>query len=135
MFSLYGAFAPVGFFAGIFFAGVSAQFTTWRWFFFIGAIILALVGVVAYFCVPNRSEDKHGKNIKMDWRGLVTVVPGLVLVIFALTDGSHAPQGWATPYIPATFILGCIFLCAFIYIEGWSPSNLFFLAICSMSRV
>lgn len=119
VFSLYGAFAPVGFFTGIFFAGVSAQFTTWRWFFFIGAIILALVGVVAYFCVPNRSEDKHGKNVKMDWRGLVTVVPGLVLVIFALTDGSHAPQGWATPYIPATFILGCIFLCAFIYIEGW----------------
>ena len=119
MFSLYGAFAPVGFFTGIFFAGVSAQFTTWRWFFFIGAIILALVGVVAYFCVPNRSEDKHGKNVKMDWLGLVTVVPGLVLVIFALTDGSHAPQGWATPYIPATFILGCIFLCAFIYIEGW----------------
>ncbi|KAF3009915.1 hypothetical protein E8E13_010950 [Curvularia kusanoi] len=119
VFSLYGAFAPVGFFTGIFFAGVSAQFTTWRWFFFIGAIILALVGVVAYFCVPNRPEDKHGKNIKMDWLGLVTVVPGLVLVIFALTDGSHAPQGWATSYIPVTFVLGCIFLGAFIYIEGW----------------
>ena len=67
----------------------------------------------------------------MDWWGLVTVVPGLVLVIFALTDGSHAPQGWATPYIPATFVLGWIFLGAFIYIEGWIaeqpllPSDLF----------
>ncbi|KAJ4343518.1 hypothetical protein N0V87_000285 [Didymella glomerata] len=119
VFSLYGAFAPVGFFTGIFFAGVSAQFTTWRWFFWIGAIILAIVGVVAYFCVPNRPEDRHGKGIKMDWWGLVTVVPGLVLVIFALTDGSHAPNGWATPYIPVTFIVGWVFLGIFIYIEGW----------------
>ncbi|XPT01761.1 hypothetical protein M3J09_010890, partial [Ascochyta lentis] len=119
VFSLYGAFAPVGFFTGIFFAGVSAQFTTWRWFFFIGAIILAIVGVVSYLCIPSKTEDKQGNGVKMDWWGLGTVVPGLVLVIYALTDGSHAPQGWATPYIPATFILGWIFLGAFIYIEGW----------------
>jgi MFS family permease len=119
VFSLYGAFAPVGFFTGIFFAGVSAQFIVWNWFFYIGAIILAIVGVVSYLCIPNNPRDNQGKGVKMDWWGLVTVVPGLVLVIFALTDGSHAPQGWATPYIPVTFILGWIFLGAFTYIEGW----------------
>jgi len=55
----------------------------------------------------------------MDWWRPATVVPGLVLVVFALTDGSHAPQGWATPYIPVTFVVGWIFLGAFVYIEGW----------------
>lgn len=119
VFSLYGAFAPVGFFTGIFFAGVSAQFITWGWFFFIGAIILAIVGIVSCFCVPNRKQDRNSKAIKMDWMGTATVVPGLVLIIFALTDGSHAPNGWATPYIPVTFVIGWLFIAAFVYIEGW----------------
>lgn len=119
VFSLYGAFAPVGFFTGIFFAGVSAQFIAWGWYFWIGSFILVLVGVVSYFCVPNRPEDQQGKGIKMDWLGTATVIPGLVLIIFALTDGSHAPNGWATPYIPVTFVVGCLFIAAFVYIEGW----------------
>ncbi|KAH7380263.1 major facilitator superfamily domain-containing protein [Phaeosphaeria sp. MPI-PUGE-AT-0046c] len=119
VFSLYGAFAPVGFFSGIFFAGIAAQFTSWGWFFWIGAIILASIAVVSYFCVPNREEDRVGKGVKMDWMGTATVVPGLVLIIFALTDGSHASNGWATPYIPVTFVLGCILIAAFVYIEGW----------------
>lgn len=118
VFSLYGAFAPVGFFTGIFFAGVSAQFVSWGWFFWIGSIILAIVGVVSYFCVPN-SKETQDKSVKMDWLGTATVVPGLVLIIFALTDGSHAPNGWATPYIPITFVLGVLFISAFVYIEGW----------------
>ncbi|CAN9175453.1 unnamed protein product [Alternaria sp. RS040] len=124
VFSLYGAFAPVGFFTGIFFAGVAAQFATWGWFFWIGSIILAIVAVASYLCIPNPREEKEkakqeGKGVKMDWWGTATVVPGLVLVVFALTDGSHAPQGWATPYIPVTFIVGWIFLGVFVYIEGW----------------
>ena len=36
-----------------------------------------------------------------------------------ITDGSHAPNGWATPYIPVTFLIGWILIGAFIYVEGW----------------
>jgi MFS family permease len=118
VFSLYGAFAPVGFFTGIFFAGIAAQFMTWGWFFWIGSFILAAVGVVAYLCIPNREQDKHAQGVKMDWLGTATVIPGLILIIFALTDGSHAPNGWATPYIPVTFVIGWLFIAAFIYIEA-----------------
>ncbi|XP_014552343.1 hypothetical protein COCVIDRAFT_19554 [Bipolaris victoriae FI3] len=137
VFSLYGAFAPVGFFTGIFFAGISAQLASWGWFFWIGTIILVAVSVTSYFCIPKHKVEANEKVeapvnvVKMDWWGTATVVPGLVLIIFALTDGSHAPQGWATPYIPVTFILGWIFLGAFVYIEGWVaeqpllPSDLF----------
>lgn len=119
VFSLYGAFAPVGFFAGIFFAGLSAQLITWRWYFFIGSFILAIVGVVSYLTIPSDRDDKDGREIRMDWLGTFTVVPGLLLIVYAITDGSHAPNGWATPYIPVTFIIGWILIGAFIYIEGW----------------
>jgi len=136
VFSLYGAFAPVGFFTGIFFAGIAAQFITWRWFFWIGSIILGIVALASYFCIPKpqkqgQDEKKECSVISMDWWGTMTVVPGLVLVVFALTDGSHAPDGWATPYIPVTFVLGILLLAAFIYIEGWValqpllPSSMF----------
>lgn len=119
VFSLYGAFAPMGFFTGILFAGVAAQVLAWSWFFWIGSCILATVGIISWLCVPNRTEDRYKGQVKMDWWGTAAVVPGLALVIFALTDGSHAPHGWATPYIPASFVVGCLFLCAFVYIEGW----------------
>lgn len=119
VFSLYGAFAPVGFFTGIFFAGLSAQNIHWGWFFWIGSFILAAVGVVSYLCIPNREEDKPQEKVKMDWWGTVTVIPGLILIIFALTDGSHAPNGWATSYISITFVIGWLFLGTFVYIEGW----------------
>lgn len=55
----------------------------------------------------------------MDWLGFSTIVPGLMLVVFAITDSSHASEGWKTPYIYVTFILGCLFLGAAIYVEGW----------------
>ncbi|KAF2182100.1 MFS general substrate transporter [Zopfia rhizophila CBS 207.26] len=124
VFSLYGAFAPVGFFAGIFFAGIffaglSAQFISWRWFFFFGSIILAIVMIASYLTVPSDREAKKDVEVKMDWWGAATVVPGLLLIVFAITDGSHAPNGWATPYIPVTFMLGCLLLAGTVYIEGW----------------
>ena len=119
MFSLYGAFAPVGFFAGIFFAGLAAQVMTWGWFFYIGSILLGIVAVASFLCIPNIKEDKQGRQVKMDWLGTLTIVPALILIVFAITDGSHAPNGWATPYVPVTFVLGFIFLGGFIYIEGW----------------
>lgn len=94
---------------------------TWRWYFFIGSIILAIVTIVSYLTIPSDYQEKMetGKDVKMDWLGTLTIVPGLILIVYALTDGSHAPNGWATPYIPVTFILGWIFIGAAIYIEGW----------------
>lgn len=55
----------------------------------------------------------------MDWLGVITIVPGLMLVVFAITDSSHALEGWKTPYIYVTFVLGSLFLCGAIYVEGW----------------
>jgi MFS family permease len=111
--------APIGFFAGIFFAGVAAQFLYWGWYFFFGAIIMAIVAAASYLSIPSDGKAKQRDGIKMDGLGAVTVIPALILIVYGLTDGSHAPNGWATPYIPVTFVLGWVFLAAFIYIEGW----------------
>lgn len=93
----------------------------WGWYFFFGSIMLAVVTVVSYLSIPSdRQERKNRKGeVKMDWFGTITIVPALILIVFALTDGSHALNGWATPYVPITFVIGCIFLITFIWIEGW----------------
>lgn len=119
VFSLYGAFAPVGFFSGIFFGGISGEALIWRWYFFFGTIFLAIVLVTSLFFIPQDRADGKATDVTMDWWGLVTIVPGLLLVVFAITDSSHAPRGWETPYILVTFILGVLCLCAAFYVQGW----------------
>ncbi|PNS19963.1 hypothetical protein CAC42_7930 [Sphaceloma murrayae] len=119
VFSLLSAMAPMGFFAGIFFAGVAGQFTTWRWYFFIGAMLIAMVGLAGYICIPSDVSERRAMGVKMDWLGSVTIFSGLVLVVFAVTAASHAPQKWTTPYILVTMILGVMLLAAAVYVEGW----------------
>jgi MFS family permease len=119
VFSVYGSMAPLGFFIGIFFAGVAGQYAGWRWYFFIGAILTALTTVVAYLTIPSDYQERKNNGVKMDWLGSATVVCGLILVVFAITQSSHASNGWATPYIPVTLILGVLILGGAFYIEGW----------------
>lgn len=121
VFGLYSAFAPIGFFLGIIVGGLTTEYITWRWYFFIGSIILAVTCVVAFVTIPNDRASilKENSHVKMDWWGVVTIVPALILTTFAITDGAHAPNGWASPYIIVTFVLGVLLLGAAFYVEGW----------------
>lgn len=119
VFSIYGAMAPLGFYIGIFFAGVSGQYAGWRWYFWIGAILTAMTAAIAYWTIPSDHTERKGNGVKMDWLGSITTSCGLILVVFAITDASHAPNGWSTPYVPVTLILGAMFLGAAFCVEGW----------------
>ncbi len=119
IFSLYGASAVIGFFLGIFMAGVVGQYTRWGWYFWIGAVLSAVTAVTSYFSIPSDSAMRRKNGIKMDWLGSALIVSGLTLTVYAITDSSHAPSSWRTPYIPILLILGCLLLAAAVYVEGW----------------
>ena len=119
VFSLYGTCAVGGFFVGIFFAGLVGQYMHWAWYFWIGAILTALTTILSYFSITSDSAEKRKNAIQMDWVGAGLIVCGLVLVVFAITDSSHAPNGWMTPYIPTLLVVGGLSLGAAIYVEGW----------------
>jgi len=119
VFSVYGAMAPLGFFVGIFFAGIAGEYAGWGWYFWIGAILTAVTAFVAYWTIPSDHEERKGNGVKMDWYGSLTTVAGLILVVFAITDASHAPNKWATPYIIVTLIAGALILGIAFYVEGW----------------
>ncbi|KAK1634108.1 major facilitator superfamily transporter [Colletotrichum phormii] len=122
VFALYGAFAPIGFFFGILIGGVSGQFLNWRWYFWLGSIVLGVIAAVSFITIPRDYHDKR-QEIRMDWWGAATIVPGLLLVVYAITDSSHAPQGWTSPQILVTLILGVAFLVVAWYVESRVSAN------------
>lgn len=119
VFSLYGSSAPFGFFAGVFFAGLTGTFLNFGWYFWIGAISTFSTIIATYFSIPSDAQERRAKRVKGDLYGSILIVTGLILVVFAVTDSSHAPNGWKTPYIYILFILGAAILGVAIYVEGW----------------
>jgi MFS family permease len=121
VFGIYGACAVMGFVCGIFFAGLTAEYTTWGWYFWIGAILSVVTGLTAYLTVPSDIAEKRAlaSEVKMDWLGAILIVCGLILFTFAIIDSSHAPNRWKNPYIYTLFIIGCLLLLSAIYVEGW----------------
>jgi MFS family permease len=104
---------------GIFFAGLAAQLMSWRWYFFIGAILTAISFFLAWASMPSDKDERAALGIKMDWPGTVLIVSGLILIVFAFTALPSAPQSWKTPYIPVTFSAGIVILCVAAWWEGW----------------
>lgn len=119
VFSIYSGSAPAGFFAGILVGGLCGQYLSWRWYFWIGAIMSAVVGVAAVLTIPWATKARVENRPKMDWLGSILFLIGLVLVVFAITVSGHAPQGWRTIYVPVTCVIGVLALIAAVYVEGW----------------
>ena len=123
LFSLYGGAAPLGFFTGVFFAGLTGSFLPFGWYFWIGTILTVTTIVPAYLCIPSDMQERKALGVKMDWLGSLLIVSGLILVVFATTDASHAPDGWRTPYIYVLLIVGAFLLAGAYYVEGWVAEN------------
>ena len=119
VFSIYGGAAPLGFFFGVFIAGLAGKFLGFGWYFWIGAILVFTTAVAAWIAVPSDVAEHRKMRVDMDWLGAVLIVSGLVLVVFALTDTSGAPQGWKTPYIYVLLIMGTLILGVAVYVEGY----------------
>ncbi|KAJ6172499.1 hypothetical protein N7470_001566 [Penicillium chermesinum] len=105
VFSVYGACAALGFFAGFFFSGVCSEFTTWRWYFFVGAILSAITAVSSIFSIPRDYSEKRSWGIRMDWIGLGLSVPVLHSSCFLSQKARLRLKG------------------IFTYVEGWVISN------------
>ena len=120
IFAIYGAMAAFGFFVGLLFAGISGQYTGWRWYCYIGSILSLIIALVSIVSIPNdRKEHVANDDIQMDWWGSAAIICGLILFVYAITDSAHSPQGWRTWYILVTFFLGIALLGIAFYIEGW----------------
>ena len=92
VFALYGTFAVVAFFVGIFCGGVVGQYLRWGWYFWIGAVLSIITIITSVFSIPIDRKERLKNGITMDWLGAITIVSALVLVVVAITESAHAEQ-------------------------------------------
>lgn len=121
VFSLYGALSPLGFFVGMVVGGMSQELLTWGWYFWLGSIVIMVCCVGSLLTAPRDYAEARKSGVAMDWWGLSTMVPGLVLFIYAVTDSRQL--GWSAPQIIITLVVGPSFLGAAVYVEGWKATS------------
>ncbi|TFY56781.1 hypothetical protein EVJ58_g7431, partial [Rhodofomes roseus] len=114
-FATFAAGAPVGAAIGSTIGGVLTQLTekTWRstFWFLAGISAATFLGGALSMDADKPSEEK---DKRIDWLGAFLVTAGLVFIIFILSDGTIAPNGWKTGYIIALLIVGVFFLVAYV---------------------
>jgi MFS family permease len=119
-FFLYESMELVGPFLGILVAGLSSQYLSWRWYFWVAAMLALQALIGSSFTAPE-STKACGKSTKipMDWLGCITTASALVLTVCWVIELPHALQGWRTPYLLATELLSIASFAFAIYLEGW----------------
>ena len=119
--SIYSGWAPLGFFGGFIVAGaLGSRFSDY--YFFIGAILSALTGFVAWMTIPKSLTAVRNHNIKMDWIGSFFMVSGLLLLCYALAAEPYANEhsdtdGFATAIVLGPLVSGVACLVAASIVE------------------
>ncbi|KAJ7160260.1 MFS general substrate transporter [Mycena filopes] len=114
-FATFSAGAPIGGAVGTQIGGLLTQYTkyTWQSPFFMMAGISCLCAVCGLMVIdpdlPSTETDK-----RVDWLGAFLVTTGLILLVFVLSQGSIARNGWKTDYIIALLIISVLFLGLFV---------------------
>src|SRR4051794_15955263 len=110
--ALWAGFLSAGAAVSPLLGGVFAEVGSWRGSFLIVAG-LAVVTVVVTMLLSAESTAPEGRGL--DIPGQITFAIGLIAVLYSLTQG--ATDGWTRPHIVLGFVVGIVFLAAFVVVE------------------
>ncbi|KAL1950009.1 hypothetical protein VTO73DRAFT_8890 [Trametes versicolor] len=119
-FATFASGAPIGGALGNAVGGALTQTTekAWRSAFWFLAGMAALCCVGGAFSIdidePYQLDDR-----RVDWLGAFLGTSGLILIVFALSDGNVAPAGWKTGYVIAILIVGILIFALFVFWERY----------------
>lgn len=110
---IMGAVFGVTSVAGPLIGGTITDHAGWRWLFF----LTLPLGVVAFgFILRFLHLEKSQQHGKVDFWGILTLTPGLVLALLATTWGGGDYE-WTSPVIIGMYAVAALFLVAFVVIE------------------
>jgi EmrB/QacA subfamily drug resistance transporter len=110
---IMGAVFGVTSIAGPLIGGAITDHLGWRWAFF----LTLPIGVVAFaFILRFLHLEKSQQHGKVDFWGILTLTPGLVLALLATTWGGGDYE-WTSPVILGMYAAAALFLIAFVVIE------------------
>jgi EmrB/QacA subfamily drug resistance transporter len=111
---LFGAVFGVAFLVGPFLGGVLTDNLSWHWIFFVNVP----VGLVSLYLIGRLLPMVHPKDARLtlDVGGVITFVGAVVPVLVALTLAETT--SWLDPSVVSWFVVGLVFLVAFIVAEA-----------------
>jgi len=89
-------------------AGLILDTLSWHWIFWFTIPFLLLSLIIGYLYVPNLNEPR---NVKVDLLSVVLSTIGFGGVVYGMSVGGE--QGWTSPVVIATVIIGLIALIGF----------------------
>lgn len=101
------------------------QFGSWKWIFYLVAIVSTLVTVIAFFIIPapaavgTAANATARKKPSLDYLGAFLITTSLILLIFTLSQGNSGKAGWHAPYIPSLILVFVILFMLFVGWEWW----------------
>ncbi|WP_167042718.1 MFS transporter [Salinibacterium sp. ZJ454] len=99
--------------------GVFASLGSWRGSYaVVGVLGLVTVGLAFWKAI----ESSPAGDRRLDPWGQVTFAIGLILALFGAVQGPE--DGWTSPHVLGSFLIGAAFLIAFVVIELRAPSPL-----------
>lgn len=110
--AIWGAYLGVALTLGPILGGIITKYFGWRWIFLVNVPASATL-IFAVFAVLEESRDPNAK--KLDWRGILTFSPGLLLLVWALISGNEA--GWSSPSVLLELTGATVFLNFFVRVE------------------
>ncbi|HVE37252.1 MAG TPA: MFS transporter [Nitrososphaeraceae archaeon] len=121
---IWGAAAPAGGTAGVFWGGIITAWVDWTWVFLINVPIGIAVLALASKLLP-KGEIQKGK---VDYAGAITVTGALILLVYAIVTANEI--GWTALQSLATLSIAGVLFFGFLYMQKKSkepllPLNIF----------
>ncbi|ASK66488.1 MFS transporter [Brachybacterium avium] len=110
---IMGAVFGVTSIAGPLIGGLVTDHLGWRWLFY----LTLPIGIAAFaFILKFLHLEQSSQHGKVDFAGIFTLTPGLVLALLATTWGG-GDFAWSSPVILGMYALAAAFLISFVVIE------------------
>jgi EmrB/QacA subfamily drug resistance transporter len=111
---IWGAIGAGGAAAGVLLGGMLTTWLSWEWVFFINVPVGITTGLLALRLEPV-ARTRTGSLSELDLPGALTLVPGLLLLVYAIQGATT--HGWGSPRTLALLALAGGLLSAFATVE------------------
>jgi EmrB/QacA subfamily drug resistance transporter len=111
-FGIFGGIATGGAALGLLLGGALTQTLGWRYTLYVN-VVFAVVGAIG--AVVLLTNDRRAREAGLDYRGALSVVAGLGLLVFGFSQAET--RGWTDPLTLGLIIAGGALLALFLWIE------------------
>ncbi|KAJ3024383.1 UNVERIFIED_CONTAM: hypothetical protein HDU68_008232, partial [Siphonaria sp. JEL0065] len=88
-------------------------------------IAVTVAAIIAFLKFPAPTHDSIWTSFKkIDWIGTLFLIAAVIclLILIPIQNGGSL-YAWNSPTVISLFIVGFLFLAAFLYVEGWVAAN------------